>query len=30
MIWHGCMASAAEARTRELRVVLAPRPSRRG
>jgi uncharacterized protein YecT (DUF1311 family) len=30
MIWHGCMATAAEVRTRELRVVLATPKSRRG
>ncbi|HZF67916.1 MAG TPA: lysozyme inhibitor LprI family protein [Gemmatirosa sp.] len=30
MVWHGCMATAAEARTRELRAVLAPRTVRRG
>jgi uncharacterized protein YecT (DUF1311 family) len=30
MVWHGCMATAAEARTRELRAIPAARTGGRG
>jgi len=30
MVWHGCMATAAEARTRELRAISAARTGGRG